>query len=153
MVEIRKATHPDIDYICHLQRIECNRQGSIGWLPKMAYEKEINAGGELLIGTENDDEVGFIYATHNAHGVTRIQQIVVQDDARRLEIGSQLVDEVIRPIDWCVSLRCRFNLPSVNFWDELGFQVMEIDRTPNKRKTGVVQFNKIVGGLWVPHEY
>ena len=149
MVEIRKAAHQDIEYICHLQRIECNRQGSVGWLPRMAYEKEINAGGALFIGMENDDEVGYIYATHNNHGVTRIQQLVVQDDARRLEIGTEFVDIVTRPTDWSLTLRCRSDLPSAAFWSDLGFQVTGVDNTPNKRKAGILRFNKIVGGLWV----
>ena len=150
MAEITPATLEDIDYICHLQRIEANRQDSIGFLPRIAYEKEIiNRGhGLLLIGRENDDEVGFIYATRNTSGITRIQQVSVQDDARRLEIGTVLVDAVTDPNDWLMTLRCRENLPSVGFWKDLGFTVESIDETPTVRKQRVLGFQKVIGGLW-----
>ena len=150
MVEIAQATLADVDYVCHLQRIEANSLDSIGFVPRMGYEKEIDGRrhGSILVARENGDEVGFIYATHNRSGITKIQQIAVQDDARRLEIGTVLVDAVTNPNDWLMTLRCRENLPSANFWRELGFMVNGTDRTPTKRKQGVLQFQKVIGGLW-----
>jgi GNAT superfamily N-acetyltransferase len=147
---IETATLQDIDYLCHLQRIEANRDDAIGFLPKVAYENEIRGirHGTILVARENDDEVGFLYATHNRHGVTHIQQVAVQDDARRLDIGGQLVGAVTRTNDWLVSLRCREGLPSVDFWTALGFEVNNIDHTPTKRKRPVLHLQKIVGGLW-----
>ena len=149
-MEISKATLADVDYMCHLQRIEANREDSIGFVPRMGYEKEIDGRrhGLILIGRENDDEIGFIYATRNTAGVTTIQQVAVQDDARRLEIGTALVGAVPRPNDWLVTLRCRQNLPSVDFWKDLGFEIHGIDNTPTKRKQGVLLFQKVIGGLW-----
>jgi len=148
MVNIIPATSQDIDYICHLQRIEANGLDSVGFLPRMAFEKEIAADGLILIGRENDDEVGYIYATRNRHGITKIQQVVVQDDARRLEIGSSLVDAVTSPHDWLLSLRCRENLPSVRFWEDMGFEIVSLDTTPKRRGFGVYRFQKVIGGLW-----
>jgi GNAT superfamily N-acetyltransferase len=148
VVNIIEATPEDIEYICHLQRIEANGLDSVGFLPKMAFEREIDAGGRILIGRENGDEVGYIYATRNRHGVTKIQQVLVQDDARRLEIGSTLVDAVTSPNDWLLSLRCRENLPAVQFWKDMGFQIMELDTSPKRRGFGVYRFQKVIGGLW-----
>ena len=150
-VEIKPATLTDIDYICHLQRIETNREDSIGFIPRVCYENEIEGrrNGLLLLARENDDEVGFVYATHRG-GVVKIQQVAVQDDARRLEVGSLLVDATIAPNDWVMSLRCRENLPAVDFWLNLGFEIQGVDRTPTKRGKGVLRFSKIVGGLWLP---
>ena len=150
VVEIASATSKDVAYICHLQRIEANGLDSVGFLPRVAFEREIAANGLILISRENDDEVGYIYATRNRHGVTRIQQVVVQDDARRLEIGSALVDAVTAPHDWLLSLRCRENLPAVQFWKDRGFQVVAIDSTPTRRGVGVYRFQKVIGGLSAP---
>ena len=149
MVNITSATSQDIDYICHLQRIEANGLDSVGFLPRVAFEREIAKGGRILIGRENEDEVGYIYATQNHHGITKIQQVVVQDDARRLEIGSKFVDAVTSPHDWLLSLRCRENLPAVQFWKDMGFEVVELDTTPKRRGFGVYRFQKIIGGLWM----
>ena len=150
MVEIVKATLGDIGYICGLQRIEARGADSLGFIPRGAYEDEVEGrrSGDVLVGVENGDLVGFIYATHNVAGVTRVQQVAVQDDARRLEIGTQLVDAVTGENDWLLSLRCRENLPAVEFWRNLGFEVQGVDRPPTKRKQGVVRFQKVVGGLW-----
>ena len=149
MVEIASATSKDVAYICHLQRIEANGLDSVGFLPRVAFEREIAADGLILIGRENDDEVGYIYATRNRHGITKIQQVVVQDDARRLEIGSALVDAVTSPYDWLLSLRCRENLPSVRFWEDMGFEIVSLDTTPKRRGFGVYRFQKVIGGLWL----
>lgn len=147
---ISLATMADVDYLCHLQRIEANRDDAIGFLPRIAYENEINdvRHGSILISRENNDEVGFLYATHNRHGVTHIQQIAVQDDARRLDIGSQLVTAITTPNDWLLTLRCREGLPAVDFWETLGFEVVSRDITRTKRKRDVLRFQKIIGGLW-----
>lgn len=142
------ATLADVDYLCHLQRIEANREDSIGFIPRLGYEREVMRGN-ILIARENGDSVGFIYATHNRAGVTRIQQLAVQDDARRLEIGTQLVTAVTKANDWLISLRCRANLPAVTFWEELMFKVTSVDATPTKRKQPVLRFQKVVGGLWI----
>lgn len=149
-MEIARATVKDIDYICHLQKIEANREDSIGFVPRDGYLKEIDGrrNGLILIGRENNDEIGFVYATQNNAGITRIQQIAVQDDARRSEIGTVLVNSVARPNDWLITLRCRENLPAVSFWENLDFEIYGIDHTPTKRKKGVLNFQKVIGGIW-----
>ena len=143
---IIQATSDDIDYLCHLQHIEANRGDGLGFLPRVVYEREIEAGGVIKIAMENGDRVGFVYATQNRHGITTIQQVGVQDDARRLEIGSKLVDAAIRPNDFLVKLRCRKGLPSVDFWRASGFQ--ETDLVESGRRGPVYKFQKVIGGLW-----
>ena len=150
MSVIVEAALADVDYLCHLQRIEANRDDSIGFIPRAGYERALREGGVILVARENDEEVGFIYATRNRAGVTRIQQVAVQDDARRLEVGTQLVEAVTDPNDWLLSLRCREGLAGVDFWRSLGFTEQSIDRSPTKRKRGVIRFQKIIGGLWGP---
>jgi|TARA_Y100000310_G_scaffold219396_1_gene220803 GNAT superfamily N-acetyltransferase len=153
VVEIRAATLADIDYICHLQRIEANREDAIGFIPRVCYENEVERrrNGRLFIAYENNDRVGFAYTTHS-RGVTHIQQIAVQDDARRIEVGTALVAETPTIGDWLLSLRCRENLPAVAFWENLGFELQGVDKTPTKRRQHVLRFSKIIGGLWLPDQ-
>ena len=147
MLEVSPATLEDVDYLCHLQRIEANREDELGFLPKSVYEREIQSRGTILLARENGDEVGFIYATHNRHGITTVQQVGVQEDARRLEIGTQLVEASIRENDFLVKLRCRKGLPSVSFWESQGFDI--VDLVESGRRGPVYKFQKMIGGLWM----
>jgi len=147
MLEVSPATLEDVDYLCHLQRIEANREDELGFLPKSVYEREIQSRGTILLARENGDEVGFVYATHNRHGITTVQQVGVQEDARRLEIGTQLVEASIRENDFLVKLRCRKGLPSVSFWESQGFDI--VDLVESGRRGPVYKFQKMIGGLWM----
>ena len=147
MLDISSASLEDVDYLCHLQRIEANREDALGFLPKSVYEREIQSRGTILLARENGDEVGFIYATHNRHGITTVQQVGVQEDARRLEIGTQLVEASIRENDFLVKLRCRKGLPSVSFWESSGFDI--VDLVESGRRGPVYKFQKMIGGLWM----
>ena len=152
MLEVSPATLEDVDYLCHLQRIEANREDALGFLPKSVYEREIQSRGTILLARENGDEVGFVYATHNRHGITTVQQVGVQEvgvqeDARRLEIGTQLVEASIRENDFLVKLRCRKGLPSVSFWESQGFDI--VDLVESGRRGPVYKFQKMIGGLWM----
>ena len=146
-MEVTPATLRDVDYICHLQRIEASREDSLGFLPRSVYTREVESYGTILIARENGDEVGFIYATHNRHGITTVQQVGVQDDARRLEIGTTLVEASVRENDFLVKLRCRQGLPSVSFWASQGFNI--VDLVESGRRGPVYKFQKIIGGLWI----
>ena len=141
----------DIKYISHIQDIEARGLDGVGFLPPSAFEREINTEGLVHIAEENGEKVGYIYATKNRHGVKKIQQVCVQEDARRLEIGTELVDSVLSNNDWLISLRCREQLPALTFWQDLGFEIVDYDDRPKKRKQGVYRLSKIVGGLWIPH--
>ena len=149
LTEVRVATLSDLAYVDHLQRIEANGIDSVGFIPWSRYEKDAMIGWIHLI-FDNDEPTGFVYATHNWHGVTRIQQIVVQEDARRAERATALVSAAVRQNDWLVSLRCAEDLEAVDFWPALGFKQVAVDDRPNKRKRKVLKFQKIVGGLWLP---
>jgi N-acetylglutamate synthase-like GNAT family acetyltransferase len=148
MTEVRYARLVDIPYIDHLQRIEANRADSVGFIPWSRYEKEVDHGG-IHISLDNNEPTGFVYSTHNRHGVTRIQQVVIQDDARRAERATLLIKAAIRKTDWLVSLRCAEDLEAVGFWPGLGFERVDVDDKPNKRQRKVLKFQKVVGGLWL----
>ena len=161
MTEILKATLGDLPYIEHLRHKESE---AIGFIPVQRYEMEITGArhGLILVAKENDDYVGFLYATRNNAGVTHIQQVVIQEDARRKERASALVDAAVREIDWLVSLRCASELDAVHFWESIGFELDTVvgpkpaygrgkdnATKPTRRKREILRFQKVVGGLWV----
>ena len=161
-MEIRKATLRDITYIDCLRAQESE---AVGFIPKARYEMEIDGrrGGSILLCFENKDPVGFVYATHNSRGVTHIQQVAIQKDARRLMHGKALIEAIIREKDWLISCRCAADLESTAFWESLGFELLDHvlpksvygrgrDKAtlPTRRKRDILRFQKVVGGLWLP---
>ena len=161
-VTIRRATLADISYIDHLR---ARNSEAVGFIPRVRYEMEIDGSrhGSVLVCEDNGDLVGFIYATHNNHGVTHIQQIAIQGDARRLERGTALVEAVKRDTDWLISCRCAEDLEATEFWQSLGFDFQDMvspksvygrgkDKAvlPTRRKRTILRFQKVVSGLWLP---
>ena len=82
----------------------------------------------VFICEKNNDMVGYILLTpgRGANTYTKIQQIAVREDARRLDYGTALI-AVVR--DFCETfnragarLRCRQDLQSNHFWKALGFK-------------------------------
>ena len=161
-MRISRASLGDIKYIDHLRKQESE---AIGFIPIQGYEMEIDGrrGGSIYICWEHNDPVGFIYATHNRAGVTHIQQVAVQEDARRMERASALVEATQQDRDWLMSLRCAADLEATEFWTALGFQLLDTvapksvygrgkDKAmvATRRKRKILRFQKVVGGLWVP---
>lgn len=158
---IRRAELSDIRYIESLRRKESE---AIGFIPMQRYEMEINGerGGSILVCLENDDHVGFLYATHNKAGVTHIQQVAIQEDARRMERASALVQAAQRPFDYLISLRCAADLEATQFWSALGFELeghvlpksvygrgKDKATKATRRKRDILRFQKVIGGLWL----
>lgn len=159
---VRRATLKDIVYVDSLRRKESE---AIGFIPWRRYEMEITGErqGSILLAIENNDPVGFLYATHNRSGVTHIQQVAIQEDARRVERATALVNAVQRPTDWLISLRCAADLEATEFWKALGFELLDHvaptsvygrgkDKAtlPTRRKRDILRFQKVVNGLWSP---
>jgi N-acetylglutamate synthase-like GNAT family acetyltransferase len=155
---VRRATLADLPYIDGLRRKESE---SLSFLPLSAYEREIE-GGKVTVAEENGDLVGFLYATHNK-GVARVYQVAIQEDARRMERASLLVESAQEDTDWLISLRCASDLDAVDFWGALGFELTdkegakppqwksrESTRFTNRRGRVMLRFQKVVGGLWLP---
>lgn len=124
---VRNAREIDVAFIDKLQK---DNAYAVGFIQKTIWEKYV-FGGErnfvVFICEKNADMVGYILLTpgKKANTYTRIQQIAVREDARRLDYGSALI-AVVR--DFCETfnrsgarLRCRQDLESNYFWEALGF--------------------------------
>jgi hypothetical protein len=134
---VRFAKINDIKYIIDLSKKESQ---SIGFIPKMAYESAITGikkgdrwsdvcNDKLFVVECNNDLVGFCLASFGRIGgvgkLGKIAQICLQTDARLLQRGKMLLDNVIEygksvgTFRW--SCGCADDLPSNIFWQSMGW--------------------------------
>ena len=78
--------------------------------------------GRLLTVSENGDLCGFL-VWGGRHGLVKVYQVCVQDDARRLEHGAALIGKLEAMTLGAESLSawCAADLESNAFWQALGF--------------------------------
>lgn len=124
MMQILDAQVEDINYIDHLRAKESE---ALGFIPRIRYEMEITGerGGDILIIKESTDIVGFAYVTYGAPLSAKIQQIAIQEDARRMERATALINEIAyrARTKGCAEIgcRCATDLEANTFWRTLGF--------------------------------
>lgn len=134
---IRFAKLSDITYIIDLSKKESM---SLGFIPKMAYESAITGikkgdrwsdvcNDKLFVIECNNQLVGFCLASFGRIGgvgkLGKIAQICLQTDARLMQRGKLLLDNVIEygktvgTFRW--SCGCADDLPSNLFWQTMGW--------------------------------
>jgi ribosomal protein S18 acetylase RimI-like enzyme len=134
MTTVSRATLADLQYLDWLRKKEGD---AVGFIPMQRYEMEVRGErrGSLYLAWDNGDPTGFIYATHSGRGVTHIQQVAIQEDARRMERATLLVnaarDDGLARHTWLLSLRCADDLEANDFWRALGF-TLEAERLDPK---------------------
>lgn len=124
---VRNSCMMDWKFVDKLQK---ENSYAVGFIQRTVWDKYV-WGGErnftVLICEKNHDSVGYILLTpgNKELGYAKIQQIVVRNDARRLDYGTALLTVAK---EYCnllnvsgFSLRCRVDLESNKFWEGLGF--------------------------------
>ena len=131
-MKIKLATLDDLKYIKSLSNKESK---SIGFIPLIAYESAITGikksihrwsdkcNDKLWICTENDDSVGFLMVSYGS--VAKINQIVLQEDARKIQRGKALLKEGIehglKKGIYDFGCGCADDLESNLFWKAMGW--------------------------------
>ena len=126
-MEVRLATEEDLKYIVSVAKKDTD---AVGFLPKMVYERAIGANKrpceKLDICVENGDNVGFCYSTRK-NGVVKVQQLVVQKDARRNLYATALIESAPSFYDSYMAIRCAVDLNEANaFWLASGFEPIKV---------------------------
>ena len=135
--KVRFATLKDIRYVISLSKKESN---SLGFIPKMAYEAAITGiktgkrwsnvcNDKLFVCECEGDLVGFVLASfgriNSSWKVGKIAQICLQTDARMMQRGRLLLDEVInygiKVGTLSFNCGCADDLPSNIFWQTMGW--------------------------------
>jgi GNAT superfamily N-acetyltransferase len=124
---VRNSSILDWKFVDKLQR---ENSFAVGFIQDTIWEKYVWGGQRnfvVLICEMNLDPVGYVLLTPGKRfgGYGKVQQIVVRNDARRLEYGTALIEVVRRFCEQVslkgVTLRCRVDLESNHFWRALGF--------------------------------
>ena len=134
---IRFATLKDIKYIISLSKKESQ---SLGFIPKMAYESAISGvkngkrwsnvcNDKLWVCECNGDLVGFVLASFGRVNAVwkygKIAQICLQTDARMMQRGRLLLDDVLvygnKIGTLSFSCGCANDLPRNIFWETMGW--------------------------------
>lgn len=137
---VRFAELKDLSYVVDLSKKESK---ALGFIPKIAYEAAITGikkgkrwsdvcNDKLFVIECNGDLVGFCLASfglinqHYRKG--KIAQICLQSDARLLQRGRMLLDQVVEygknnfTFGW--SCGCADDLESNVFWSAMGWQLV-----------------------------
>ena len=138
-VRIVPASLEDLKAIDDLRRKD---QESVGFIPMSRYEAEVERGRDTLLSAfENDDLVGFLFWTRG-FPVATIQQVVIREDARRVERATALVStaltEMKRQGRVGVTCRSRLNIPGIELWRALGWR--ELRREQSGRRGDLARF-------------
>lgn len=115
--------HTAQDHVVDWAIMEAKRgTDAIGFLPRCKYQF-LHHRGRLLIVTRDGQPVGF--ALHGPHFLlTRVTQIWVAENARRIEHGRSLINYLIKKATGkseALRLRCAEDLAANSFWTALGF--------------------------------
>jgi N-acetylglutamate synthase-like GNAT family acetyltransferase len=129
---IRVATIADLKYIESLANKESK---AVGFIPRVAYESAITGkkssehrwsdtcNDKIFLCIENEDPVGFVMISYGK--IAKVNQICIQEDARRIERGKLLINQAIRHgagkgiFDF--GCGCADDLESNKFWQAMGW--------------------------------
>lgn len=105
-----------------LEYLSARYKHELGFLPRTAYAQAVELG-RVLLCFENGDPCG--YAIHGpARRETKIYQVVIADDCRRIEHGTALVEAVRLYADaaraHALSCHVAEDLEAVHFWSAIG---------------------------------
>jgi GNAT superfamily N-acetyltransferase len=149
---VRTATVKDLLFIDKLQR---ENSQAVGFIQRTIWDQYV-FGGErnftVFLCEKNDDAVGYVLVTpgRGANSYVRIQQIVVRDDARRLDYGTALLAVVRQLVEHLgragARLRCRVDLEANRFWEALGFRQYGLWRKGMVNHVGMTASDDIL--LW-----
>tara|TARA_R110002020_G_scaffold51408_1_gene145481 strand:- start:20 stop:517 length:498 start_codon:yes stop_codon:yes gene_type:complete len=131
-MKVRLAEINDLKYIHSLSKTESN---ALGFIPNTAYEAAITGektgkrwsntcNDKLWLCEENGDKVGFLLMSFGRW--SKVNQIAIQEDARRIERGKALIDAGMKHgqsrgiQDFACG--CADDLASNQFWKGVGWK-------------------------------
>lgn len=118
--------HPDM--LIYIDMLQKKNAEALSFYPKQVFEREKN-NGRLFLSLLNNEPCGYIYVGA-AGGDVKCHQVCIQYDARRKLYGSMLVivmeDYAKKHHSNSVTLRCGFDLDANKFWNEMGYNCINI---------------------------
>lgn len=122
-IEVTRATAADRAVLQFVDDLAKKNAHAVGFLPMVAYTTALESNRVLLL-TENSEPAGYlIHGPEITH--SKIYQVVIHEELRRIEHGRQLVDALrdhLQKFD-VHSLSCHVatDLDANSFWKAIGF--------------------------------
>lgn len=121
---IEQVENNNLEASKFLDFLQSKNNHALGFLPFVALETAIEQG-RVIRAYENGEPCGYMIRG-KIREETRILQIVVADDARRIEHATALVEALKGLCNAArahsISLHCAEDLPANQFWEAIGFQ-------------------------------
>ena len=161
---LREGIINDFLYVDSLRKKEGK---ALGFIPKSVYEsillkkKVANRNrflySQIILTEDNNQNTGFCYFTYSGQDL-HIQQIVIQNDARRLHRALMLLDyvEKIAKQKGKTAITCRvaIDLESNKFWSACGYNIQAttistfLNRKESKSKRPLHYYIKYINSLF-----
>lgn len=148
---IRLATHRDLTYLSHLQRVYSNQ---VGYISPRQYEGKIDLG-DAWITCENDEPAGMLIAhVHGGNtglaaarwpdGRAHITQAAIELDLQRDLRGAELVARFAQHAAHrgatFITCSVRDGLPAHAFWQAIGFRPVAVRLGGRGRRRMLVDY-------------
>lgn len=122
-IQVQRATAADRELLLFVDDLAKKNSHAVGFLPYQAYQSALEAKRVLLL-IENDEPAGYlIHGPEITH--SKIYQVVIHEQLRRIEHGRQLVDSLREHLQQfevhTLSLHCAEDLDANRFWNAIGF--------------------------------
>jgi len=122
--ELCPAQPGDLQVLKFLDALSKKNGHCVGFLPLIAYEEALNLGRVTLL-FYNDEPAGYMIRGP-VKECTKIYQLVIAEELRRIENGTTLLDNLrqkaVAGKAYEISLHCAEDLEANRFWQALGFQ-------------------------------
>ena len=148
-IEIAEAVAGDrlaIDFMDDLAR---KNGHCVGFLPRVAYDQAVQKQRVKVLFVNNAPAGYVIHGPFKT--TTKIYQLVIAEDLRRIEYGTALVDAVRKGANGAqaeeLSLHCASDLEANTFWQALGFELAGERWKDKSRRRWQNRYSQILPGL------
>ena len=134
-------SHPDL--LSFVDMMQKKNAEALSFYPSAVFEREAESG-RLYLALLNGEPCGYIY--RGASPNVKCHQVCIDYSLRRQHYGKALVhvleSDAIDEKANCVSLRCGFDLEANDFWQSLGYHVVDIQQGGARRQRKINVWRK-----------
>jgi hypothetical protein len=138
----------DLSWITGLMR---HNYDAVGFIPDSTVrDRYIDRGRYVIQTNERGQAVGYLlHGLPTPGGILTVAQHVIEDDKRLRGFGREAFEELLERARTgncrAIKVRCGADLPSNDFWREMGLELVNVQQRDNKRQRAI---NVMLLDLW-----